>query len=166
MLTRLLVAFALLASATPTLAAPGDVDCYYRDVVCYCADNHEQRCSGLGGNSCAYSIGPTPATQVAVVCDANPLPTDGETRATTSQDDSPHYMCVIRDFVCYCTATTEYSCPDITGDPECGASAGPTPGIQVGVMCPFDIGSDPSATVTTSQASWQAPSLNVPTSHE
>lgn len=65
---------------------------------------------------------------------------DDETQAQPTSDPAngdDAYLCVIRDFVCFCTATTEYNCPDITGDEECGASVGPSRGIQVGLLCPI-----------------------------
>lgn len=144
MLKSTLLAIALLLSIPAATAAPGDVECYYRDFACYCTDNHEQSCEGIGGDSCAYSIGPTPATQVAAACDANPLRNDAsQTNAKSSTSDGRlPYTCVINDFVCLCIDTMEYSCPDLTGDQECGASAGPSTGIQVGVLCPLPIGSE------------------------
>lgn len=45
-------------------------------------------------------------------------------------------QCAVEDVGCVCT---DGDCGGLTGQKHCAYSAGPTPGIQVGILCDFNL---------------------------
>lgn len=57
--------------------------------------------------------------------------------AESNQSDPGQQQCLVEDVGCYCSDPLHRSCGGLTGTRDCIASVGPTPGIQVGVVCSF-----------------------------